>query len=86
MAKVLGITLDVAADRFEFDLTKFGAARESDAISKRVILSMLAKLFDPLDLVSPISVSTKVLLQEVCTRKRLWMKKFLCSREKNGLH
>ena len=70
--KVLGTTWDVAADRFEFDLTKFGAAQESDVITKRVILSMLAKLFDPLGLVSPITVSAKVLFQELCTGKLGW--------------
>ena len=86
MTKALGTTWDVAADRFELDLTKFGAGWESDAITKRVNLSMLAKQFDPLDLVSPINLSTKVLLQGLCTRKRVWMKKFLCSREKNGRH
>ena len=70
--KVLGTTWDVAADRFEFDLTKFGAARESDVITKRLILSMLAKLFDPLGLVSPITVSARVLFQELCTGKLGW--------------
>ena len=71
-SKVLGTTWDVTADRFEFGLTKFGAERESDVINKRVILSMLAKLFDPLGLVRPITVSAKALFQELCTRKLGW--------------
>ena len=70
--KVLGTAWDIGTDRFEFDLTKFGAEGENDVITKRTILSMLAKLFDPLGLVSPIIVSAKVLFQELCTRKLGW--------------
>ena len=70
--KVLGTAWDIGTDRFEFDLTRFGAEGENDVITKRTILSMLAKLFDPLGLVSPIIVSAKVLFQELCTRKLGW--------------
>lgn len=70
--KVLGTTWDIIADRFEFDLTKFGVAREKDVITKRTILSMLAKLFDPLCLASPITVAAKVLFQELGTAKLGW--------------
>ena len=54
---------------FEFDLTNFGAAGQKDIVTKRIILSMLAKLFDLLGLASPITVSAKVFFQEFCTRK-----------------
>ena len=73
--KVLGTAWDIGGDRFEFDLTKFGAKGENDVITKRKTLSMLAKLFDPLGLVSPMIVSAKVLFQELCTRKLGWDEK-----------
>lgn len=58
--KVLGITWDMITDKFEFDLTKVGKFDPGARITKRSILSMIAKLFDPLGLVSPIIVSAKV--------------------------
>ena len=70
--KVLGITWDMIADKFEFDLTKVGKSDPEARITKRSILSMIAKLFDPLGLVSPIIVSAKVLFQELCTMKLGW--------------
>ena len=71
-SKVLGTNWDVETDRIEFDFSKFGAVGEPDAITKRSILSMLAKLSDPLGLVSPITVSAKVLFQELCMKKLGW--------------
>lgn len=45
---------------------------ESQKVSKRTILSDIAKLFDPLGLVSPVVVSTKILLQELWRLKINW--------------
>ena len=72
--KVLWTAWDIGADRFEFDLTKFGAEGENDVITKRTILGILAKLFEPLGPVSPIIVSAKVLFKELCTRTLGWDK------------
>ena len=73
--KVLGTTWNVAKDRFEFNLTKFGAIGEHDVTTKRTILSMMARLFDPLGIVSPVTVSAKVLFQELCSKKLDWDEK-----------
>ena len=40
--------------------------------TKRNILSILASLYDPLGIVSPIVVSLKVLFQQLCVEKRPW--------------
>ena len=40
--------------------------------TKRGILSTLASLFDPLDLISPVGVTAKVLSQELCKDKEGW--------------
>jgi len=37
--------------------------------TKRKVLSILAAIFDPLGIISPVSVPGKVLFQEICTRK-----------------
>ena len=70
--KVLGLTWDMVADKFDFDLTKVCNDEPGTIITKRSILSMIAKLFDPLGLVSPIIVGAKVLFQELCTMKIGW--------------
>ena len=70
--KVLGLTWDMVAEKFEFDLIKVCNDKPGTIITKRSILSMIAKLFDPLGLVSPIIVGAKVLFQELCTMKIGW--------------
>ena len=41
-------------------------------MTKRSILSQIAKLFDPLGLISPITVCAKALFQELCVQKCDW--------------
>ncbi|XP_065063348.1 uncharacterized protein LOC135689914 [Rhopilema esculentum] len=71
-SKVLGITWDMLKDNLEFELTKIESSVPNSPVTKRTILSMISKLFDPLGLVSPIIVSAKVLFQELCTLKLGW--------------
>ena len=68
-SKVLEITWDRENDNFEFDLTKMTEIESDRKVTKREILSSLAKLFDPLGIVSPISVTAKILFQEPCLTK-----------------
>ena len=71
-SKVLGITWDQENDNFEFDLTKMTEIESYRKVTKREILSSLAKLFGPLGIVSPISVTAKILFQELCLTKLGW--------------
>ena len=70
--KVLGIPWDTAGDKFEFDLSKIGELIEGEKITKRKVLSSIAKLFDPLGIISPITVSMKILFQELCVEQYEW--------------
>ena len=71
--KVLGIQWDRAADEFVFELKNFGKQEDSSSkVTKRIILSSLANLFDPLGIVSPLTVNAKVLFQELCHKKVGW--------------
>ena len=70
--KVLGMTWNMVADEFEFGVTKVSSNESGAVITKHSILSMIAKLFDPRGLVSPIIVSAKVLLQDLCMMKLGW--------------
>lgn len=60
--KVLGLKWDPATDVFLFDVQS--SAR---LCTKRVILSELAKIFDPLGFLSPLTIKAKCLMQ------RLWI-------------
>ena len=60
--KVLGMRWLSSADCFSFD----GVAISSQAfITKRVVLSHLARLYDPLGLLTPFSMSAKILFQDI---------------------
>ena len=70
--KVLGISWNIGSDDFTFDFRKFINIDEDVKVTKRTILSIIAKLFDPLGLVSPVIVGLKILFQELCTLKLGW--------------
>eukprot|EP00794_Sanderia_malayensis_P017128 gene17128-biopygen14744 len=69
--KVLGIPWDSDEDTLEFDIGRT-ARTPSEIVTKQGILSTLATLFDPLGLISPISVTAKILFQELCVEKLDW--------------
>ena len=69
--KVLGLIWDVNTDELEIDLTKM-SNEDSGKVTKRSLLSSLAKVFDPLGLVSPVTLMGKILFQELCIDKKDW--------------
>ena len=72
-AKVLGITWDNQKDLLEFELCKLGKEiKNTHCPTKRDILSILASLFDPLGLTSPVTVTAKITFQELCLEKLNW--------------
>ena len=70
--KVLGLLWDMENDNLEFDFAKVTILDAKTKVTKRTILSTIAKLFDPLGLVSPIIVGLKILFQKLCTMKIGW--------------
>ncbi|XP_071577343.1 uncharacterized protein [Temnothorax nylanderi] len=64
--KVLGITWQPHSDTFRYKVTATG----SSARTKRVVLSHIARLYDPLGLVTPVIIVAKIFMQE------LWIKRF----------
>ncbi|XP_055623670.1 uncharacterized protein LOC129767077 [Toxorhynchites rutilus septentrionalis] len=67
--KTLGIVWEPATDMFRFDIQPI---QINDFITKRSILSCIAKLYDPLGLISPIVIRAKVLLQHLWTLSWDW--------------
>ena len=70
--KVLGQEWDCQTDMFHFNLGKLEAKAKGLVATKRNVLSLLASLFDPLGIVSPVTVSVKILFQELCEDKVGW--------------
>ena len=70
--RVLGLPWDLGRDSIPFSFEKIvERAREMQA-TKRNLLSLLAGLFDPLGLISPMIVPMKMLFQTLCCEKRDW--------------
>ena len=69
--KVLGLHRDTDKDIIEFDVGKVGSM-PNKVVTKRGILSTLASIFDPLGLISPMTVSAKVLFQELWLERLIW--------------
>ena len=68
--KVLGLAWDKDQDLLEFNLDK--VAEGEGLVTKRYILSRIAALLDPLGLISPVTVTAKVLFQDLCLKKLGW--------------
>ncbi|XP_046145697.1 uncharacterized protein LOC114881477 [Osmia bicornis bicornis] len=66
--KILGLSWQPLADHFWFS-----AARTfRDAVTKRTILSEVARLFDPLGFLAPLTIRAKILLQELWLEQLGW--------------
>ena len=69
----LGLVWNVITDTFDLSPGSIPSVRgENDIVMKRSVLSTLAKLFDPLGLLSPVSMKAKSLCQELCIDKLGW--------------
>ena len=70
--KVLGLLWICEEDTLHFNFVHVADKAKGLTATKRNVLSLLASLFDPLGIVSPVRVSMKVLFQEICNSKFDW--------------
>ena len=70
--KVLGVCWDVANDVFIFNLQELACIAESLKSTKRNIVSLVGKVYDPLGFLAPVVIRLKVFLQELCKVKLDW--------------
>ena len=70
--KVLGLAWDCENDTLHFNFQHIADKAKGLEATKRNVLSLLASLFDPLGMVSPVTVGMKVLFQEICNSKFDW--------------
>ncbi|XP_063994589.1 uncharacterized protein LOC135172476 [Diachasmimorpha longicaudata] len=66
--KVLGLCWQPQTDTFYFKARNFSG----DTITKRVILSEIAQIYDPLGLIAPVTITAKIFIQELWLLKLDW--------------
>ena len=69
--KVLGINWNVERDEMYFDFKKLVKFTRSLNPTKRNLLKMIASLYNPLGIISPVIITMKCPFQEVCALKEL---------------
>ena len=72
IVKVLRINWDKQRDCFFFDYSELVNYVNTLPPTKRSLLKVSAKVFDPLGLLSPFSVQAKMLFQKLCFSKKDW--------------
>ena len=81
--KVLGVLWEQKSDKLSFDLSVITDNVTPERVTKRTILSRIARFYDPLGLLSPVIVPLKQIFQEVCKIKTNWdvkLPKEICDR------
>ena len=71
--RILGLSWDCNEDLFIFELSALAKKADGLAVAKRSILKIVAGMYDPLGIISPVLVSVKVLFQEEKKRWVSWL-------------
>ena len=72
IVKVLGINRDKQNDYFFFEFSELIKYVSTFPPTKRSLLKVSAKVFDPLGLLSSFSIRAKILFQKLCSFKKDW--------------
>jgi hypothetical protein len=70
--KALGVTWEASNDLLTF---QYAAPSIPDQLTKRVVTSFAAKIFDPLQILCPFTIQAKILLQKAWSRGLTWDEK-----------
>ena len=70
--KVLGVNWDPECDQFYFKFSKTHEYGKELPVTKRSVLKLSAKLFDPIGILSPFVIRLKILFQQLCLEHVDW--------------
>ena len=70
--KVLGVLWDPTTDEIIIDLTHIFHEAKSLEPTKRKLVSVISKIYDPMGLISPVVIKFKILFQGLCNHKIGW--------------
>ncbi|XP_050312876.1 uncharacterized protein LOC126747939 [Anthonomus grandis grandis] len=68
MSKILGIAWNVENDSLQYLVN----LKDDDKCTKRSILSIISKIFDPLGLIGPIIITAKIIMQKLWSENLDW--------------
>ena len=71
-AKVLGLNWDTKSDEFYFDFQELIKFANTLPPTKRSVLSLTAKIFDPLGFLTPVTIKLKEMFQILCVENINW--------------
>ena len=70
--KVLGVTWNVSSDRIIFSLTELAERAKNLEPTKRNVISLIGRFYDPLGFLAPIVVRYKIFIQALCEARITW--------------
>ena len=70
--KILGVKWNYEQDCFVFDLESIAQAARECEPTKRNVISISSKFYDPLEFISPVIIQMKLLFQSICDEKFEW--------------
>ena len=70
--KVLGVRWNICSDEFVVSLTEIASTAQAIDPTKRNIVGLVGKFYDPLGILSPVVVRFKIFLQELCKAQLHW--------------
>ena len=72
VVKALGLNWNTLSDELFFDFSSLHAYAKSLPLSKRSVLKVTAKIFDPMGFLTPFTIGLKILFQELCIGQINW--------------
>ena len=70
--KVLGVRWNVVCDQLVFDFSEVAILAKDMCPTKRNVISIIGRFFDPLGYLSPVTIQFKVYMQHLCKSKLSW--------------
>ena len=70
--QVLGIDWDIKNDQLLFDVSEVACLMKEMDQTKRNVISLATRFYDPLDVISPVTVRFKQLFQKLCEKQVEW--------------
>ena len=70
--KVLGVRWNVHLDQLIFEFSGIAGIAMSLSPTKRNVISLIGRFYDPLGFLSPVTIRFKVFMQELCKSKLSW--------------
>ena len=67
--KVLGVSWNIKCDKLVFSFDGLTIYLTEESVTKRIVLSSITKVYDPLRILSPITTVLKILFQVICKDK-----------------